>query len=91
MITLKDAVETVLVSLRDMQAEGHSMTVPLGLLSGVKSSLPEGGEAPVLLAINACEAIAVRAREAEHADLTDLAEQLEKCVRVLSPVVAQLL
>lgn len=89
MVTLEDAVVTVLIKLREMQTDGHSMTVPLGLLSGVKSSLPEGGDAPVLLAKDACEAIADRAREAEHADLSDLAEELEKCVRVLSPVVAQ--
>ncbi len=89
MVTLKDAVETVLVELRKMQTAGHSMTMPLGLLSGVQSSLPEGGDAPVLLAKDACEAIADRVREAENSGYPVLAESLENCVRTLSPIVAQ--
>jgi len=89
MVTLKDAVEVARTDLRAMANEGHSMTRPAGLLSGVASSLPEGGDAPLLLAKDACEAIVDRAHEAEDADLADLAERLRGVNRALSPVVAR--
>lgn len=88
MVTLKEAVETAQVNVRVLATEGHSMTRPLGLISGVLSSLPEGGKAPILLAKDACEALADRAREADDADLADLAERLRGIVYDLSSVVA---
>lgn len=88
MVTLKDAVAAARTDLRVMANEGHSMTRPLGILSGVVSSLPEGGDGPILLAKDACEALVDRAHEAEDADLPDLAERLRGVNRALSPVVA---
>lgn len=89
MVTLDNAFEAARTDLRVMAQEGHSMTRPLGLISGVLSSLPEGGDAPILLAKDTCEAIVDRACEAEDADLSDLAERLRGIVRALSPVVAR--
>jgi len=88
MVTLKDAVEAAQTDLGVMKNEGHSMTRPLGILSGVLSSLPEGGDAPILAAKSGCEAILDRAHEAEDADFPELAERLRGIVRALSPVVA---
>ena len=91
MVSLKEVIETAQINVRVLAKEGHSMTIPLGLLSGVVSSLPEGGDAPVLLAKNACEALVERAHEAEDAELPGLAESLRGIVRDVSPVVAGLL
>lgn len=88
MVTLRNAVEAAQTDLGVMRNEGHSMTRSLGILSGVLSSLPEGGDAPILAAKDACEAIVDRAHEADDADLPDLAERLRGVVRALSPVVA---
>ena len=88
MVSLKDAVEAAQTDLRVMQNAGDSMTRLLGMLSGVLSSLPEGGDAPILLAKDACEAIIHRAHEADDADRPDLAESLRYVNRALSPVVA---
>lgn len=90
MVTLKNAAEAVETDLRVLQNEGHSMIVPLGLISGVLSSIPEGGDAPVRAAKTVCEVILDRAHEAEDADLSDVAERLLGCVRLLSPIVAGL-
>ena len=89
--TLEEAIETAQVNVRVLANEGHSMTRPLGMLSGVVSSLPEGGDAPILLAKDACEALVDRAHEAIDADLPDLAVSLRGIVRALSPVVARVL
>ena len=87
-VTLKDAFEAAQTDLRVMAKEGHSMTRPLGLVSGVLSSLPEGGDAPILLAKDTCEAILERAHQAEDADFPELGERLRGIVRTVSPVVA---
>lgn len=93
MVSLKDAVEAAQTDLRVLQRESHKgvkLVFPLGILSGVVSSLPEGGDAPILLAKDACEAIADCARDAEDAGSADAAERLRGVVRALSPVVAGL-
>jgi len=89
MVTLKDAIEAARTDVRVLANEGHSMTLPLGLLSGVLSSLPEGGDEPIILAKTACEALIDRAHDAEDAGLPDVAEQLRGVARALSPVVAR--
>jgi len=89
MVSLKDAVEAAVTDLRVMANEGNNMVRPLGMLSGVLASLPEGGDAPILLAKDACEAIVDCARRAEDADKADLAERLRGVNRALSPVVAR--
>jgi len=91
MVSLKDAVEAARTDLRVVQVESHkgvSLTRPLGILSGVASSLPEGGDAPILLAKDACEAIVDCARRAEDAGHAEVAERLRGVNRMLSPVVA---
>ena len=90
MITLKNAVQAAQTDLRVMANEGHNMTQPLGMLSGVVSSLPEGGDAPILLAKDACEELVDCVHEAEDTNFSDLAERLRGVVRALSPVVARL-
>jgi len=87
-VTLLDAFQAAQTDLRAMAQEGHSMTRPLGLVSGVLSSLSEGGDAPILLAKDTCEAILDRAHEAEDADFPELGERLRGIVRTVSPVVA---
>lgn len=91
MVSLKDAVLAAQTDLRVLQKESHegvTLTLPLGILSGVLSSLPEGGDGPVLLAKDACEAIVDCARSAEDAGGADAAERLRAVNRALSPVVA---
>ena len=88
MIALKDAVETAQTDLRALANKGVAAVLPLGYLSGVLSSLPEGGITPVLLARDACEAIVNCAHTADDVGDTDIAESLRCIVRALSPVVA---
>jgi len=91
MVSLKDAVEAAQTDLRVIQKESHKgvkLTFPLGILSGVLSSLPEGGDSPIIMAKDACEAIADCARDADDAENAEVAERLRGIVRALSPVVA---
>jgi hypothetical protein len=90
-VSLKDAIEAAQTDLRVLQKESHKgvkLVRPLGMLSGVLSSLPEGGDAPILLAKDACEAIVDCARRAEDEGSADAAERLRGVNRALSPVVA---
>ena len=87
MVSLKDAVMAAQTDLRVLSKEGINMVLPLGILSGVLSSLPEGGDRPILLAKDGCEAIVNCACQAENAGNADAAERL-RCVNyALSPVV----
>lgn len=86
MVDLKSAVETAQTDLKAM--EGVNLLRPLGMLSGVLSSLPEGGGAGVWLAKDACEAIVDCAHSAQEAGDNELAEELLRVNRALSPVVA---
>jgi hypothetical protein len=91
MVSLKDAVEAAQTDLKVLQIEsieGVKLVQALGQLSGVVSSLSEGGDAPILLARDACESIVDAARRAEDAGSVDAAERLRGINRALSPVVA---
>jgi hypothetical protein len=88
MVTLKDAVEAAQTDLRVLSMEGINMVFPLGMVSGILSSLPEGGDAPILLAKDVCEALVDCAHRADDDDDTVLAERLRCINRALSPVVA---
>lgn len=93
---LREAVVTAQRELRAIANKGIALVKPLGLISGVVSCVSEGGEAPVLMAKAACEAIVDCARtadnadNADNADLADLAAELRRIGDKLSPVVARL-
>jgi len=89
MITLKDAVLAAQTDLQVLRLVGINLYRPLEMLSGILSSLPEGGDAPILLAKDACEAIIDCAHDADDADHPALAENLRCVNRALSTVVAR--
>ena len=88
MVTLKDAIEAAQTDLRVLSKEGINMIYPLGMVSGVLSSLPEGGDGPILLAKDICEALVDRAHRADDDGDAVLAERLRCINRSLSLVVA---
>ena len=88
MITLKDAVEVAQTDLQVLSNQEFSLARPLVILSEVVSSLPKGGDAPIMLAREACEAIVDCAHVAEDAGNTDVAERLRDVVCKLSLVAA---
>jgi len=85
---LKVAVEEAQLELRTIANKGIPLVKPLGLLSGVLSCVSEGGEVPVLMATDACEAIVDCAKRVEVAETE---AELRCIVDKLSPVVARLL
>lgn len=90
-VILKNAVEAAQSTLRALQIglpREASLVRPLGILSGVLSSLGEKGDAALVLAKDACEAIIECAHYAEDAGDSESAEQLRRVVGMLSPVVA---
>jgi len=100
MVSLKDAVlvaQTDLQVLRKRVLAGGGtipastlmLNRPLNMLSSILLSLPEGGDAPILLAKDACETIIDCAHDADDADWPELAEDLRCVNRALSPIVAR--
>ncbi len=85
---MKKLSVAVLVAQQDLRALEIPLVKPLGLLSGVLSCVSEGGEAPVLMAKGACEAIIDCARTAETSEVAD---ELRRIGNALSPAVARLL
>ena len=89
METLKTAVQAAIRDLRivyDRLGRPTMITFPLGTLSGVLSSIPEGGHAPIDAAKKACEQLIDCARIVVD---RESAEDLRCIARTLSLVVAR--